>query len=53
MDGTLVWKGLDYSGVEVVIRMHQYKDDEALTIFSGVQVMESAALPILNKPRKR
>lgn len=53
MDGTLVWKGFDYPGVEVVIRMQGYRGQTARDIFADLQVMEAAALPILNKPPKR
>lgn len=52
MDGTLVWKGLDYPGIAVVIRMQGYRGQEAREIFDGLQVMEAAALPLLNKPKK-
>lgn len=53
MDGTLIWKGLNYQGVAVVIQMQGHKGQKAQGIFRDVQVMEQAALPILNKPPKR
>ena len=52
MDGTLIWKGLQYPGVAVVIQMQGHKGQKAQAIFRDVQVMEQAALPILNKPSK-
>ena len=52
MDATLVWKGLNYPSVETVIRMEGHKGEKAKEIFRDIQVMEAAALPILNKPPK-
>lgn len=49
MDGTLVYLGLDYPGLEVVIRMNGFKGKKAREIFDGIQLMESVALPLLNK----
>ncbi|MGI9192076.1 MAG: DUF1799 domain-containing protein [Chitinophagaceae bacterium] len=53
MDATLIWQGLDYNGVAVVIQMHGHKGQKGQGIFRDIQVMEQAALPILNKPQKR
>lgn len=53
MDATLIWHGFDYNGLAVVIRMHGHTGSKAQGIFGDVQVMEQAALPILNKPQKR
>lgn len=39
--------GLDYPGVEVVMRAHEIEDRAA--VFRSVQAMELAALPILNQ----
>lgn len=49
MDGTLIWHGFNYSGVSVVIRMQGYRGQDAKDIFAGLQTMEAAALPLLNK----
>jgi len=50
MDGTQIWKGLNYPGVEVVMRMHQVSDSPS--VFRDLQIMESSALSELNKQRK-
>jgi hypothetical protein len=52
MAGQVLWHGLDYSGVEVVIRLKGFKGKKAEEIFEGIQVMEVAAMPLLNKPKK-
>lgn len=52
MDGTLIWHGFNYTGVAVVIRMQGHRGQDAQDIFAGLQLMESAALPLLNKRRK-
>lgn len=51
MSGQMIWHGLRYTEAEVVIRMmgHQKQQKD---IFDGLRVMESSALPILNKPSK-
>jgi hypothetical protein len=51
MSGQMIWHGLRYTEAEVVIRMmgHQQQQKD---IFDGLRVMESTALPILNKPSK-
>ncbi|MFM2005873.1 MAG: hypothetical protein RLZZ09_1528 [Pseudomonadota bacterium] len=51
MSGQMIWHGLRYTEAEVVIRMmgHQKQQKD---IFDGLRVMESTALPILNKPSK-
>jgi hypothetical protein len=51
MSGQMIWHGLDYPAMESTLRMmgHWKKSAE---IFEGLRIMESAALPILNKPSK-
>lgn len=49
MSGVLVWQGLDYPALISVIRLHGHRGQSALAIFEQVQVMEGAALAILNK----
>lgn len=49
MAGQMLWHGLDYPGVETVIRMQGHKGKQAGEIFAGIQLMESTVLPILNK----
>lgn len=51
MAGQVLWHGLDYQNVEVVIRLKGFKGKRAMEIFEGIQVMEAAALPLLNKPK--
>jgi Phage related hypothetical protein (DUF1799). len=48
MSGELRYHGLDYQAAEIVIRRYGYQK-KADAIFHGLQVMEIAALPILNK----
>lgn len=48
MSGELVWHGLRYGEAATVINLLGYKA-KAAEIFDGLRVMESAALPILNK----
>ena len=52
MSGQILWHGLEYPAVEVVLRLKGFKGKMAMEIFEGIQVMEAAALPILNKPKK-
>lgn len=42
--------GLDYSAVEWLFRLYGVKDQPA--VLEGLQVMEAAAIKILNKERK-
>lgn len=49
MEGVLIWHGLDYPAASVVIRMMGHRGQEARDIFAGLQIMEAAALPLLNK----
>lgn len=53
MGGELIYHGLDYPGLSIVIRMQGYRGRAAQDIFEGLQIMESAALPILNRPRNK
>lgn len=52
MAGQVLWHGLDYPAVEVILRLRGFKGKKAMEMFEGIQVMEAAALPILNKPKK-
>lgn len=52
MSGELIYHGLDYPGTNVVIRMLGHRGQDARDIFAGVQMMEIAALPLLNKRSK-
>jgi hypothetical protein len=49
MSGELIVDGLDYPGVKIVIWGMGYRGKKARDIFAGVQTMEYAALPVLNK----
>lgn len=49
MSGVLVWHGLDYPGLRTVIWAHGHRGQSARAIFEQVQVMEGAAMAILNK----
>lgn len=51
MSGELIWQGLDYPGVAIVIRMHGFRGDRAREVFADLQIMEAAALSALNKRR--
>ena len=51
MSGQLIFHGLDYQAAEIVINRYGYQK-KADTIFQGLQIMETAALPILNKPTR-
>ena len=51
MSGQMIWHGLDYQATESTLRMMGYWK-QAKEIFYGLRIMESAALPILNKPSK-
>lgn len=52
MGGTWVWHGFRYPDCECVIRNFGFIGAKAKEIFIGLQEMERAALPILNKPKK-
>ncbi len=41
---SLVRLGLDYAGVEVVLRLHRVKNQQAAQIFNELQHMEFAAM---------
>lgn len=51
MAGTMIWHGLDYPAVESTIRLMGYWQKRT-EIFEGLQIMEQAALKLLNKPSK-
>jgi len=51
MGGQLVWHGLRYGEIEVLIRLMGL-EEKAQSIFEGIRLMERTALPILNKPKK-
>lgn len=48
MGGKVMWEGLRYDAVEVVIRMLGHAD-KAKDIFADILVMEGEALRLLNK----
>ena len=52
MSGQVIWHGLDYNSVDVVIKRKGFKGEKANEIFEGIQLMEASALPLLNKPKK-
>jgi hypothetical protein len=41
--------GLNYSGVAVVLSLYNINDPE---VFAGIQIMEKAALKVMNRERK-
>ena len=45
----LLWLGLDYQGVDVVMRRLLPDDADAASVFSALLAMEAEALPILNE----
>lgn len=47
--GGILHLGLDYPGVDVVLRRLAPDDADPDQIFADIQVMEAAALPILNE----
>jgi len=49
MSRRLIFHGLDYQAAEIVINRYGFRGKKADTIFQGLQVMETAALAILNK----
>lgn len=49
--GVVVWEGLDYTGVEVVMRRYRVPDDQADEAFSQLQVLEEETLRIRNSPK--
>lgn len=51
MSGQMIWHGLNYPAAESTLRMMGLWK-KAAEIFEGLRIMESAALPILNKPSK-
>jgi hypothetical protein len=48
MSGSIIYHGLRYTDVDIVIRRYGYKGKKADEIFKDVQIMEYAALPELN-----
>ena len=51
MGGALIWQGLDYPATETVIRLQGHRGRAAREIFSGIQIMEAAALKLLNQTK--
>lgn len=47
----LTWSGLDYVGLDVLMRRLRVDDPDG-KIFGDLLHMEAAALPILNRPRE-
>ncbi len=45
--GGIVWLGLDYGAVDVVLRRSKYADPDA--VLADLQVMEGAALKVLGE----
>ncbi|BBL70326.1 hypothetical protein MoryE10_09320 [Methylogaea oryzae] len=45
----VTFDGLDYPGVATVIRAHGHRGVKAAAVFNSVQIMEEAALEVLNK----
>lgn len=45
--GGLIWLGLDYAGVDVVLRRSRLKDPD--TVFLDLQIMEGEALKVLSE----
>ncbi|MDR0770750.1 MAG: DUF1799 domain-containing protein [Burkholderiales bacterium] len=48
--GGMVWLGFDYSGVKTYLDMAGVEDRER--VFLQLQLMEAAALPVLNRSKK-
>ena len=48
--GSLLWLGLDYGAVDVVLRRRKWADPDQL--FEDLQVMEGAALDVMHKDRE-
>jgi hypothetical protein len=48
MSGTMIWRGMDYAAIEPVIRLMGFWSERA-EIFGGLQIMEKAAINVLNK----
>lgn len=44
--------GLDYAGVEALLRLNGYAGKERRELFEGLQIMEQAALSAMAKRRK-
>lgn len=45
--GGLIWLGLDYAGVEIVLRRSRLMDPDA--VFRDLQIMEGEALKVLSE----
>ncbi len=49
MSGVLVWQGLDYPALRTVIWVHGHRGQLAHEVFAQAQIMEAAALAVLNE----
>lgn len=49
MSAAIIWEGLRYPDVEVVIRAHGHRGKKAGELFQQIQLIESGALPELQK----
>jgi len=50
--GVVFWNGLNYTGVEMVMRQYRVPDDQAPDVFEQIQVLERETLLIVNKPKR-
>ncbi len=48
--GLTVWEGLDYPGVEVVMRRYRVPEERFDEVFSHLQVLEAETIAIRNSP---
>lgn len=48
-----VMLGLDYPGVEAMMRIKNIPKKQKLTLFTELQIMEREALEVLNKPKEK
>lgn len=49
--GGVIWEGLNYPGVEVVMRRYRVPADQEEEVFLQLQVLESETVRIRNKAR--
>lgn len=46
---SVVWEGLNYAGVDVVMRRYRVAEDQEADVFTQLQVLEDETLRIRNK----
>jgi hypothetical protein len=53
LGGGVVWEGLNYPGVEVVMRRYGVPQEREAEVFAQLQVLEQETVKLLNQQRRK